>query len=168
MTDVLFINPTQQLLLTKEVNGTMLLATKLLQANIPTKILRFCQIEGYNEDYETFIRNMTEKILQIDPKCVSFYTLWPNYHIMLRIAREIKNVRPDIVTVFGGPQASATADEAMHALEYIDYVCTGEGENTVVPFFRAVLGLGGDRARDELMSSLAGSPKEILETPKIE
>ena len=144
MTDVLFINPTQQLLLTKEVNGTMLLATKLLQANIPTKILRFCQIEGYNEDYETFIRNMTEKILQIDPKCVSFYTLWPNYHIMLRIAREIKNVRPDIVTVFGGPQASATADEAMHELEYIDYVCTGEGENTVVPFFRAVLGLGGD------------------------
>ena len=131
MTDVLFINPTQQLLLTKEVNGTMLLATKLLQANIPTKILRFCQIEGYNEDYETLI-------LQIDPKCVSFYTLWPNYHIMLRIAREIKNVRPDIVTVFGGPQASATADEAMHALEYIDYVCTGEGENTVVPFFRAV------------------------------
>ena len=46
MTDVLFINPTQQLLLTKEVNGTMLLATMVRQANIPTKILRFCQIEG--------------------------------------------------------------------------------------------------------------------------
>ena len=139
MLDVLFVNSTQKLALSYEVNGTMLLATKLLQAGFRTKVLRFCQIESYEVNYDTFIRDITEKILELSPKCVSFYTLWPYYHIMLRIAREVKERRSDIVVVLGGPQASATAHATLEAIDYVDYVCTGEGENTVVPFFTAVL-----------------------------
>ncbi len=139
MVDVLFINSTDNLALKSEANGTMLLATLLLQSGIQAKILRFAQFEYFNKNYSAFIKGITEKIISISPKCISFCALWPYYHMMLRIAREVKTINPNIVVAFGGPQASFTAKATMEAMDYVDYICTGEGENTVVPFFRSVL-----------------------------
>lgn len=139
MVDVLFINAIKEIALNQEANGTMLLATNLLHAGFRADILRFGEIDSYHKDYNTFIHATTEEILRREPKCVSFYTLWPHYHIMLRIAKELKAHKSGIIIVLGGPQASATAEPTMHAAPYVDYICTGEGENTVVPFFRTVL-----------------------------
>lgn len=139
MIEILFINPTRKLALNQEVNGTMLLATKLLQAGFETDILRFGQVKGCNQDYSLFITEMTDRIIQIAPKCVSFYTLWPDYHVMLRIAKEVKKRNKEIYMVFGGPQSSVTAKDTITAMEFVDFICTGEGENVVVPFFEAVL-----------------------------
>lgn len=139
MADILFINTAETLAINQEANGTMLLATKLLQAGFDVDILRFGQIESYNKDYSDFINKIAGRILEISPKCVSFYTLWPTYHIILRISCEIKKRNPDIITVLGGPQASATAHATLNAAGYVDYICTGEGENTVVPFFKTIL-----------------------------
>lgn len=137
--DILFITPTNKLGLNQEVNGTMLLATKLLQADFSVDILRFAQIDNNRRDYRTFIDNITNRILEINPKCASFYTLWPYYHIMLRIAFELKTKNPEIIIVFGGPQSSATAYDTMKAMNCVDYISTGEGEGTIVPFFTSVL-----------------------------
>ena len=139
MTDILFITSTHNETMKNEVNGTMLLATKLLQAGYAVDILRFYQIQNFNKSYTNFITEITEKILDINPRCVSFYTLWPYYHVVIRIVSEIKKKRPGIVTVLGGPQSSATALATMKAVESVDYICTGEGENTVVPFFDCIL-----------------------------
>lgn len=139
MLDVLFINSAEQIALKNEVNGTMLLATKLIQSGFSADVLRFAQIKSYQKDYSQFIQDIAAEILRRAPRCVSFYTLWPYYHIMLRIASELKSAQPDIVTVFGGPQASATAEATLSAMKAVDYICTGEGENTVVPFFTALL-----------------------------
>lgn len=140
MVDILFINATSTLTLEEEVNGTMILATKLLQAGFETKVLRFGQFESNGVDYSAFIADITNEILELSPKCISFYSLWPYYHVLLRIAREVRERNSDIVIVFGGPQASATAYETMKAMPFVDYICTGEGEDTVVPFFQALLG----------------------------
>jgi len=148
--DVLFINPTEQMRLSEEVNGTMLLATKLLQAGFNVQMLRFGQAEHYMKDYKGFIASITDRILQLQPKCISLYTLWPYYHVTLRIARSVKEQAPHIYIVLGGPQASATAVSTMESQPYIDYICTGEGENTVVPFFSALF--AGD------MQALAAVP----------
>ena len=139
MVDVLFINSTDKLELKSEANGTMILATLLLQSGIHAKILRFCQFERFNKNYSAFIKGITEEIISISPKCISFCALWPYYHMMLRIAREVKALNPNITVVFAGPQASFTASATMEAMDYVDFICTGEGENTVVPFFTAVL-----------------------------
>ena len=45
--DILFINATEELSMRKEVNGTLLLATKLLNAGFEVDILRFEQVEGF-------------------------------------------------------------------------------------------------------------------------
>lgn len=137
--DILFINSNQTLILKKEVNGTLLLATKLLQAGFDTDILRFGQVSHEGEDYMTFIGNMVQAILAREPKCVSFYSLWPDYHIMLRIARELKAVKEDLIIIFGGPQSSGTAQRTMEAMPFVDYISTGEGEDIVVPLFQAML-----------------------------
>lgn len=142
--DILFINATEELSMRKEVNGTLLLATKLLNAGFDVDILRFEQVEGFGGDYLSFIKNMTQAILTREPKCVSFYSLWPDYHIMLRLAKELKQADPKIVTVFGGPQASCTAEVTLKTMEFVDYINTGEGENTVVPLFSGILRGEGD------------------------
>jgi len=139
MADIVFVNETEKLELRQETNGTLLLATKLLQAGIDTQVLRFGQMEHYNRDYAAFIREITGKILAKSPKCVAFYTLWPYYHIVLRIARCLKEADSDIAIILGGPQASATAQATMEAMEFVDYICTGEGEDTIVPFVQALL-----------------------------
>ncbi len=139
MTDILFITPTEDLSLRNESNGTMLLTTKLLEAGFDARLLRFGEFDSYSKDYTTFIREITGRILSISPRCVSFYTLWPNFHVMLRIAQTIRSRNRDIIIVFGGPQASTTASATMEKMDFIDYVCCGEGENTVVPFFTAIL-----------------------------
>lgn len=146
MLDILFITPTEKLDLRQESNGTMLIATKLLLAGFSVRLLRFCEDENYEKDYAAFVTGMAEKIVARGPRCVSFYTVWPYYHIMLRIAREVKARNAEILVVFGGPQASATAAATLEAMPFVDYVSSGEGENTVVPFFEALLRGQGDVA----------------------
>ncbi len=140
MLDVLFVVSVDRPALKYEANGTMLLATKLLQAGISAEVIRFYQVDSYKaKNYPRFIKDMTERIIEKKPKCVSFYTLWPYYHIMLRLAAEIKEREPGILIVLGGPQASATARETLLAMPQIDYICAGEGENIVTQFFKEVL-----------------------------
>lgn len=139
MLDVLFINATKKCQLKEEVNGTLLLATMLLDAGFRVDVLRMGQIEGNDKDYPGFISRIVPRVLEMEPRVVSFHTLWPNYHVMLRIAMELKKIRPDLIIVMGGPQASATAAETLAAMDCIDYICTSEGEMTVVPFFNCIL-----------------------------
>lgn len=139
MAEIIFVDPTSVRTLKQEVNGTLLLATQLLHAGFDTQVLRFCEIDSFGGDYAVFIRDITARILEQMPRCVSFYALWPTYHTMLRIARELKARQPEILIILGGPQATATAAATMEHMAFIDYICTGEGENTVVPFFTALL-----------------------------
>ena len=63
--DVLFINATEELSMRKEVNGTLLLATKLLDAGFEVDILRFEQIEGFGGDYTSFIKSRALTLLKL-------------------------------------------------------------------------------------------------------
>lgn len=137
--DILFVNPTDEASLCSESNGTMILATKLLDAGYSVDILRFYQTTNYNKDYNSFIEEISSMIIEKNPKCVSFYTLWPFYHILLRIAKTVKEKSNNIIVIFGGPQASATAVPTIKNMPFIDYISTGEGENTIVPFFDSII-----------------------------
>ncbi|MBQ9967401.1 MAG: B12-binding domain-containing radical SAM protein [Oscillospiraceae bacterium] len=143
MKDIMFVTSMEQPELHHEVNGTLLLATRLLKAGFETDILHFWEAGDCGKDYEAFIKSMTERLLVHTPGSVAFYCVWTNYHIMLRIAAEVKRAAPETVIVLGGPQASATARDTLAAMPHVDYICTGEGENTVVPFFTALLRDGG-------------------------
>ncbi len=150
MLDILFITPTAPLILPLEINGTMLLGTLLLDAGFSVDVLRYGQCGSYQKDYPRFIKEITDDILNISPRCVSFYTRWTTFHIDLRIAQELKLRRPDLLIVFGGPQVSLFPQATLEAFPAIDYACAGEGEHTVIPFFRAIL------QNDGALSSIPG------------
>lgn len=139
MTDILFVTISDKPTLQQEINGSLILATKLLQDGFTVKVLRFGEFESWEKDYAKFIQQITTRILELSPKCVSFYSLCATYHIVLRIAQEVRLRNPNIHLILGGPQATLTAEDTLKSMDYIDYVCTGEGENTVVPFFRGLL-----------------------------
>lgn len=148
MVEILFVNSTLEHSLVMETNGTLLLGTILLQDDFDVQILRLGDVEGYGKDYSAFIKRFTERVLELGPKCVSFYTLWTHFHIMLRIAKELKAAQPELIIVMAGPQVSSTAAEVMEAMDFVDYVCVGEGENTVLPFFQALLRNNGAGLED--------------------
>lgn len=136
--DVIFVTPATSLKLAYETYGTLVLASLLKYADVSVKIKRFFQFGDVNK-FDTFIDNAEKEILAHSPKIVSFYTSCNIYHICLKIAERIKKVSPETYIVFGGPQADACAKETILAFDYVDFVCCGEGENTVVPFFKSLI-----------------------------
>lgn len=138
MKDVIFITPTESPNLKDEIFGTLTLASLLKYADISVKIKRFFQF-GDISDFDGFISRAEKDILSHKPKIVSFYTRCDVYHVMIKIAERIKTVSPETYIVFGGPQSDTCSEETMMAFDFVDYICCGEGEQTVVPFFKSLL-----------------------------
>lgn len=142
--DILFITLADKIKLCHEVTGSLILATKLLDAGFSTDLLRFGQFKSWKKDYNLFIKEITEHIVNVSPKYISFFTLCYTYHVVLRIACEVRKKAPDIKIIFGGPQATILAHQTMEAMPFIDYLCTDEGENTIVPFMNALIRCNGE------------------------
>ncbi|MBE7065742.1 MAG: radical SAM protein [Ruminococcaceae bacterium] len=138
MADVVFITPNINGELADESVGTLLLATILSEKGIDCEILQFFRI-GELSDFEGFTGNALKTIGEIRPKIVSFYTRCDTYHIVLKLAQRIKENFPDIYIVFGGPQSDITAEETVKNVSFVDFVCCGEGENTVYPLFLSLI-----------------------------
>lgn len=137
MIDVLFITPTTSPNVLKESVGTMILATLLREQGIGVEILPFGRF-GNLCCFEEFVQQGTAMILERKPKILSFYTRCDCYHIMLEIARRVKQ-QWDCHVVLGGPQSDITAVETLEEIPHVDYICCGEGETTVYPFFSSLL-----------------------------
>ena len=138
MSNVVFVTPNTD----KSVNdipvGTLILSDILNKSGIDTDILQFHHFGSFR-DFNTFIDTAAKMVLSRAPKIVSFYTRCDTYHITLKISECIKNIDKSIYVVLGGPQADLTAIPTVKYLSYIDFVCCGEGENTVVPLFSSLL-----------------------------
>lgn len=61
--------------------------------------------------------------------CFSVY-IW-NVEFILKLIPMIKNVKPDLKIIFGGPEAGYNAEEILKKHNYIDGVIMGEGEQAI-------------------------------------
>lgn len=138
MADVVFVTPNLDGYATKAPVGTLLLATILNRAGIDAKVLPFYHF-GDIKVFDRFIENATQKVLSHKPSIVSFYTRCDTYHISIRLAQHIKMTAPGVYIVFGGPQADIVADDTLTAIPEVDFICCGEGETTIVPFFSSLI-----------------------------
>lgn len=77
------------------------------------------------------IFNIGDYILAMNPNIVDFYTMCNSYHISIMIAKYIKEKKKDIKILFGGPQATLTAEATLKAFPWIDIIGLGEGENII-------------------------------------
>ena len=135
--DILFVTPSSSPTLRNESIGTLILSKKAQLAGFSVKILRFWEIE--NKDYNSFEKEAIDKIINDNPKVVSFYCRGNEYHILIDLAMLIKKKSPNTIVVFGGPQAELAAKDTLHFFKSVDYICCGEGENTIVPLLNLLV-----------------------------
>ena len=163
MLDVLFITPTATTNVLKESLGPVLLSTILRQEGVTTEILSFARI-GDPREYSAFFEKAVSVILEKRPRILSMYTRCDCYHIMLRLAERVK-AELGCYVVFAGPQADITAAETLEEIPWVDFVCRGEGETTVYPFFSSLLQGTPDLSVDGLVYRKDG---EIIMNPRPE
>lgn len=77
----------------------------------------------------------------IEAHVVLFSTYVWNMRISLEIAQQLKQAKPDILTVFGGPQVPHWAEEFIRTNPFVDIACHGEGEQITLPLLeRGIFG----------------------------
>ncbi len=84
------------------------------------------------DTFEEEIQQQYDYIIQKKPNIISFYTVCNNYHNAIALARRIKHTMPVIKVVFGGPQATLTANTTIREAPWVDVIAIGEGEKSIV------------------------------------
>lgn len=79
-----------------------------------------------------------ERALQHDPRFVGIGCTTPLYHQATAIIELIKKKSPSTVVIFGGPHVSALPEATLNSSK-ADFVCIGEGEESVVAVVAGVL-----------------------------
>ncbi|MFH1968568.1 MAG: radical SAM protein [bacterium] len=116
--------------------GLTILAAVLRENNIPVTILD-AAVLGFSFD-ET-----VNEILKQDPSYLGFTTVTVSVNKAAKIAQEIKKIRPEIITLIGGPHLTAMPDETMKMFPQFDIGVVGEGEITIIKLLES-LDNGGD------------------------
>ncbi|WP_162551054.1 B12-binding domain-containing radical SAM protein [Paenibacillus tepidiphilus] len=104
----------------------------------------------FKDTVEENIELFVDYLLRLNPKVVGFYTICNSYAITLTLARRIKESNRDIQIVFGGPQATLTAEDTLSYFPFVDVVALGESELFI----------------EELMDALVNN-KELAAVPSI-
>lgn len=138
MLDVIFITPNIDGNVRDEPFGTLILSTILKNAHISVEIIPFHSIGDIN-NFDNFLSSAETLLKKKCPRILSFYTRVDTYHISIVLAKHFKHLFPDNYVVFGGPQSDLCAVESLRCLPFLDFVCCGEGETTILPFFSSLL-----------------------------
>ena len=139
-TDILFVVPAFTPKIKEESLGTLILAKKAQLSGFNAKIARYWDVAVAPKDnYEDFKKEFIQRITMEHPRIVSFYCRCEEYHICIDLSSDLKRVNPDIVVVFGGPQAELVAKSTLLSFPHIDYICCSEGENTIIPLLNLVI-----------------------------
>ncbi len=164
MSKVVFVTPNTEKSINDIPVGTLILSDILKNNGIESDILQFHHF-GEFDDFKRFLDLAVELVLKQTPRIVSFYTRCDTYHITLKIAERIKSIDKSIYIVLGGPQSDLTAVPTVKYLPYIDFVCCGEGESTIYPFFSSLLNGTPDLSVPGLVYK---SREEIVVNPRPE
>lgn len=92
--------------------------------------------EGLRAD--AFAEHLAELAVRSNADLYGFGSICSTYPLSLRVAREVKRLRPHATILFGGPQASVVDVATMTAFPFVDFILRGEVEQTL-PHFLARL-----------------------------
>lgn len=151
--------------------GLISLNEILIRQNIDSEVIDFQYLYNenkfeYKTDINQYISDISDYILKLNKDILSFYTMCSNLHIIINVAKKIKNKNPNILIGLGGPQASITSNYLMAKYQYIDFIGIGEGENSIINIYKKLIHIKDDknivnglvyRIEDEIIDG--GEPK---------
>lgn len=114
-----------------------------------------------------YINELADRIDWDRYDVVGFSLVFQQTMASLALAERIKARRPDLPIVFGGPSVHGEMGLALHErFPQIDVVCSGEGDEVIVPLFEAMVagrdvsGIGGivHRVGDTSVASSPATP----------
>jgi len=80
------------------------------------------------------INDILKNIFRESPTTIMFSVYIWNREYVLKLVQEIKKVI-DVEIILGGPEVFYDAENVMHENPGVDYICYGEGEQTLFDFF---------------------------------
>jgi len=81
---------------------------------------------------------LVKRIMSMSPDIVGFTILSTSCISSTKVAKKIKNLNPEIITIFGGPHATINAERILKKYSWIDYVMRGEGEYATLAFVKSI------------------------------
>ncbi|MCK5058335.1 MAG: cobalamin-dependent protein [Candidatus Aminicenantes bacterium] len=80
-------------------------------------------------------QQIAKKIADTQPHIVAFSCVTDNYLFQLRCAKDLKEIMPNVITIFGGVHATAVPDKVLQNAE-VDCVAVGEAEKSFSDFLK--------------------------------
>ena len=110
--------------------GILCLAAALQKNNYGVKIYQpRCKLL-IEKDYDYAVAD----ILKSKPAYIGFSTWCISYPGVILIANKIKKLSPTTPIIFGGPQASILPEKTLELFPFVDYILSGEADNTLPQF----------------------------------
>jgi len=80
----------------------------------------------------------TREILKCKPKIIGFTVLNSNYMQCVLLCRELKQINPKIITIFGGPTPTVQSDDIIECESSVDICVRGEGEEVALKLLNSL------------------------------
>ncbi len=82
--------------------------------------------------------DVAEQLLKTEPDAVGLTALGCNFIAVVKIARRLKQRRPETLVLLGGPHPTVLESPIMNAFPDFDVLVRGEAEETIVPLLDAL------------------------------
>lgn len=149
--------------------GILTLAAVLEQQGLVPRIVdlnRFyydhllARADGHAE--ENLCGYAANRLARLGDDLYALGTISSSYPLTIRIARELKRLRPDATIILGGPQASVVDVPTLEAFPFIDIVVRGEAEESLPELLRA---LSGELALDSVRGVTYRCGDRVMRNP---
>src|SRR6185503_14530363 len=82
------------------------------------------------ESEPDFVRLVVRELDSFEFDAFGFSTICSTYPLTLRLAKEVRRVRPEVKIILGGPQASVVDVQTLKEFPFVDFILRGEAEDT--------------------------------------
>ena len=125
--------------------GVLSLAAVLEQHGVSSQIVdlnrlyyAYLRSPGDPSAKPDFCSYVAAELLNFEFDVLGFSSICSSYPLTIRIAREMKRLRPEVPIMFGGPQASVVDVPTMEAYPFVDFVVRGEAERSLPALIEAI------------------------------
>ncbi len=105
--------------------GISFLGAVLEQAGYETQIIDF-SVFPYSYDI------LHQRLQQFKPDLLGVTSVTMTFNAAIQVVEDAKKIKPDLLTLMGGPHVSFCAHETLSAFPSLDLIVIGEGEQTIV------------------------------------
>jgi radical SAM superfamily enzyme YgiQ (UPF0313 family) len=131
--------------------------------------LRDVSFDGVEFDQADSADKIARAILARGPRLVGFSCYVWNYRATRAAALRLKELSPALPVIFGGPEVSGAARKELERTPEIDFICSGEGEETLRRLARSLFLGDGETSRvPGLVSRVDGEVRQTADAPLID